>query len=135
MILLDTNIAIAILNKSSVSIRREFERQMAMNEQIAVSSIVVFELQYGVAKSRKRKLNQAALSWLLSGPVGLLPFGQEDAIEAGNVRAKLEAAGSPIGPYDVLIAGQALRHGATLVTSNTREFRRVKGLKWEDWGR
>ncbi|MDX2257997.1 MAG: type II toxin-antitoxin system VapC family toxin, partial [Hyphomicrobiaceae bacterium] len=58
---------------------------------------------------------------------------ENDAKHAGELRAQLAAAGTPIGPYDILIAGQALRHGATLVTATTTEFARVDGLKLEDW--
>jgi predicted nucleic acid-binding protein len=65
--------------------------------------------------------------------VGWTVFDDEDAREAGTVRAELELVEKPIGAYDVLIAGQARRRGATLVTSNAREFDRVAGLKWEDW--
>ena len=62
-----------------------------------------------------------------------MTFDAEDAHEAGDIRALLERAGTPIGPYDILIAAQARRRGATLVTANTREFARVPGLKTEDW--
>ena len=60
-------------------------------------------------------------------------FDEEDARAAGTIRAQIEAAGRPIGAYDLLIAGQAVRHKATLVTANAKEFARVKGLVWEDW--
>jgi tRNA(fMet)-specific endonuclease VapC len=71
----------------------------------------------------------------LAGPVSLLPFEFEDAKVAGRVRASLESAGKPIGAYDALIAGQALRHQLILVTANVREFSRIKGLAWEDWAK
>lgn len=70
---------------------------------------------------------------LLSGPISVLPFDPEDGKEAGHIRAILERAGIPIGPYDVLIAAQATRRGATLVTSNTAEFARIPQLNLEDW--
>jgi len=63
----------------------------------------------------------------------VLPFGEEDALAAGDLRAGLEAAGTPIGPYDLLIAAQALRSGTMLVTANVAEFARVRGLLWQDW--
>jgi tRNA(fMet)-specific endonuclease VapC len=69
----------------------------------------------------------------LSGPIEVLPFEPADADEAGDIRATLERAGTPIGPYDVLVAAQARRHDALLVTANTREFARVPRLKLEDW--
>jgi tRNA(fMet)-specific endonuclease VapC len=65
----------------------------------------------------------------------MLAFEEDDASSAGNVRAQLEKAGKPIGAYDLLIAGQALRHELTLVTANTREFGRVRRLDWEDWAK
>lgn len=64
-----------------------------------------------------------------------LPFEEEDAQMAGMLRAELETAGRPIGAYDLLIAGQALRHNLTLVTANVREFSRVQNLLWQDWGK
>jgi len=64
-----------------------------------------------------------------------LAFEEEDAKLAGSVRAAMESAGKPIGAYDLLIAGQALRHKLTLVTANVREFVRIKGLQWEDWAK
>ena len=98
-----------------------------------VSSVVAFELWYGVAKSQRPEANTRRLSAFLAGPLEWTLFDEDDAREAGTVRAELESAGTPIGAYDVLIAGQARRRGATLVTSNVREFERVAGLKWEDW--
>ena len=71
-------------------------------------------------------------AFLADGPE-ILAFDAEDATTAAEIRAELKAAGTPICPYDLLIAGQALRHGATLVTANTREFSRVPGLKVVDW--
>ena len=73
----------------------------------------------------------ALLNTFLAGPLTWTLFDEDDAREAGQVRAELETAGRPIGAYDVLIAGQARRRGATVVTSNANEFSRVKGLKWK----
>lgn len=98
-----------------------------------VSSVVAFELWYGVAESQRKEANTQRLESFFAGPLEWTLFDEEDAREAGLVRAQLEMAGKPIGAYDVLIAGQARRRGATLVTSNTGEFDRVNGLKWEDW--
>jgi tRNA(fMet)-specific endonuclease VapC len=72
------------------------------------------------------------LRHFLAGPIDVAPFGEEDAAVAGELRAALEAKGTPIGPYDLLIAAQSLRSGATLVTANTSEFARVKGLALEN---
>ena len=135
MILLDTNAVIEIINGTSVPVRATFDLRLAQGDAITVSAIVIHELEYGVAKSQRRKFNSDLLHGFLSGPVDILAFDGEDAATAGAIRAALEAKGTPIGPYDVLIAGQALRHKATLVTANTREFKRIKGLKVEDWAK
>ena len=92
-----------------------------------------FELWYGVSKSRRRELNAQILTGFLSGPVHQLSFDGEDARFAGEIRAELESLGRRIGEYDLLIAGQALRHKMTLVTANAPEFGRIKDLTWEDW--
>jgi tRNA(fMet)-specific endonuclease VapC len=102
---------------------------------VYVSSIVLFELWYGVAKSARPETNAKLLGLFFSGPIELLPFDGADAQSAGIIRAELGAAGTPIGSYDVLIAGQALRRKLTLVTANEREFRRVKSLAYQDWAR
>jgi tRNA(fMet)-specific endonuclease VapC len=86
-----------------------------------------------VAKSSHVPENTERLRILLSGDLDLVDFDDEDARTAGQVRADLEKAGTPIGAYDLLIAGQALRRGLTVVTANTSEFSRVAGLGWEDW--
>jgi predicted nucleic acid-binding protein len=90
-------------------------------------------LWYGVAKSSQVQENTERLRVLLSGDVDLLDFDDEDARAAGQVRATLEKAGTPIGAYDLLIAGQALRRELTVVTANTSAFSRVAGLSWQDW--
>ena len=71
----------------------------------------------------------------LSPSLSAVSFDAEDAEIAGMQRAALEKVGRPIGPYDLLIAGQALRRNWTLVTANVSEFSRIKGLTWEDWSR
>jgi tRNA(fMet)-specific endonuclease VapC len=100
---------------------------------VAISAVVAFELWYGAAKSARRQANRQRLETFFAGPLELVPFDDEDARAADRVRAALESAGRPIGAYDLLIAGQALRHDATLVTANTAEFWRVGDLRWEDW--
>jgi tRNA(fMet)-specific endonuclease VapC len=67
------------------------------------------------------------------GDIAIVPFEEKDAVIAGDLRATLEMGGTSIGPYDVLLAAQALRAGATFVTANVSEFTRVAGLTWEDW--
>jgi tRNA(fMet)-specific endonuclease VapC len=131
--LLDTNACIALLNGRPEQVRRRLERAQAENAALLVPSVVVFELWYGVAKSARREANAEALEAFLAGPLDIVLFGAEDARVAGWIRAKLVLDGTPIGAYDILIAGQAMRLGATLVTTNRREFARVAGLSWEDW--
>ena len=131
--LLDTNACIALINGSPSAVRRRFQRAIAKEATVLVSSVVAFELWYGVAKSQRKDANTQRLQAFLAGPLEWTLLDEEDAREAGTVRAELEIAGRPIGAYDVLIAGQARRRGATLVTSNVGEFERVAGLKWADW--
>ena len=131
--LLDTNACIALINGTEINVRRRFKRAVARESVILLSSIVAFELWYGVAKSQRKDSNTQRLETFLGGPLEWALFDEDDARAAGTVRAALETVGRPVGAYDVLLAGQARRRGATLVTSNTKEFARVQGLKWENW--
>jgi tRNA(fMet)-specific endonuclease VapC len=106
-----------------------------MDRHIAISSIVLFELRYGAMKSARPERNVRRIADFLVGPIAVLPFEPGDAEEAGDIRAAVERAGTSIGPYDLLIAAQARRRGALLVTANTREFARVPGLDIEDWAK
>ena len=133
--LLDTNACIALINDKSPAVRTRLQKALARDAKVLVSSIVAFELWYGVAKSARPEANTRLVETFFAGPLSLLAFEPEDAKLAGRVRSDLEAAGKPIGAYDLLIAGQALRHQLTLVTANANEFNRVKGLAWEDWGK
>lgn len=131
--LLDTNVCIAIINNRPETLRKRLRDALEQDAQIAVSSVVVFELWYGVGKSRHQARNADRLRTFLTGPLEVLGFDEEDGRIAGLQRARLEAGGTPIGPYDLLIAAQAIRHGRTLVTANVNEFAKVRGLVWEDW--
>jgi tRNA(fMet)-specific endonuclease VapC len=133
MICLDTNAVIALLNRSSAPTRARLAAAAHRREVVAISVVVLFELRYGAAKSANRQRASRRIADFLSGPVKVLDFEPDDAEEAGDIRAALERAGTPIGPYDVLIAGQARRRRAVLVTANLREFARVPRLKTEDW--
>ncbi len=133
MICLDTNAVIAAVNTPASMVRARLNHALRSGTPVAISAIVLFELWYGAAKSNRLQRNAATIADFLAGPIGLLNFDAEDAREAGDVRAALQRAGTPIGAYDVLIAAQARRRGAFLVTANTREFHRVPGLKIEDW--
>jgi len=133
--LLDTNACIALINDDPATVRSRLQKATAGGAQVLVSSVAVFELWYGVAKSRRQDFNRKRLETFLAGPILVPPFEDADARVAASVRAVLEAAGKPIGAYDVLMAGQALRHQLTLVTANVSEFSRVKGLAWQDWAK
>ena len=133
--LLDTNACIALINGEPERVRKRFEQATAAGSQIFVSSVVTFELWYGVAKSTREEFNTRRLRTFLSGPVSVLSLEETDARAAGTVRAALEVSGKPIGAYDVLIAGQAIHRQLTLVTANVAEFSRVKGLVWQDWAK
>jgi tRNA(fMet)-specific endonuclease VapC len=133
--LLDTNACIALINVTSATVRTRFQKAVGNGAQIYVSSVVTFELWYGVAKSVHRAFNTQRLEAFLAGPITLLPLEDEDARFAGSIRAALQASGTPIGAYDILIAGQALARQHTLVTANVSEFSRVKGLSWQDWAK
>ena len=132
MIHLDTNVVIGLLNRRSILLRQRYE---ACGRPCGLSVLVLFELQYGIAKSSRTSESAGKLDAFLRTPIAVLPFEREDALEAGLIRAALEAAGTPIGPYDMLIAAQARRRGAVLLTANTREFARVPGLALEDWSK
>jgi tRNA(fMet)-specific endonuclease VapC len=133
-ILLDTNACIAAFNGTSNNVRRRLDEIVTLGVKPAVSSIAIFELRYGVAKSARVESNSQRLDVFLRS-VRPLVFDEEDARFAGLIRATLKRSGRPIGPYDLLIAGQALRHDLMLITANVREFSRVPGLRWEDWSR
>lgn len=131
--LLDTNAVVALLRNKPAGVRERYREAQKSGSYLAVSSVVLFELWYGVEKSSRVQENTERLRILLSGDLDLLDFDDLDAQVAGRVRAALEKIGTPIGAYDLLIAGQALRRGLTVVTANTSEFSRVTDLSWEDW--
>ena len=133
--LLDTNACIALIKGDPSSVRTRLRTAVAAGGKVFVSSIVAFELWYGVSKSSQPEANRQRLRAFFAGAITLLPFDDEDAQSAGAIRAALEAHGKPIGAYDLLIAGQALHRKITLVTANVAEFARVKGLTWQDWSR
>jgi tRNA(fMet)-specific endonuclease VapC len=133
--LLDTNACIALMNGTPAAVRSRFEQAIRGGLRVYISSIVAFELWYGIAKSARTEVNTRRLETFLSGAVIALPFDNEDSRTAGSIRAVLEASGKPIGAYDYLIAGQALARQLTLVTANVSEFARVKGLAWQDWAK
>jgi tRNA(fMet)-specific endonuclease VapC len=134
MFLLDTNIVIPVLNERDPAAARRLDAELTLGTSIVMSAIVLFELRYGVANSARRERNESVLAHFMTLPLTIAPFEPDDATHAGDIRAHLERDGTPIGPYDILIAAQARRRGAVLVTRNRREFERVPGLMVTDWG-
>ena len=126
--LLDTNACIALLNRSDPGLETRVRRHRTAD--VGLPAPVAYELYYGAFKSRRRDENLARLD---SIGLEIVPFDASDARSAGAVGASLERSGRPIGPYDILIAGQARARGLVLVTANVREFDRVDGLDCEDW--
>jgi tRNA(fMet)-specific endonuclease VapC len=133
--LLDTSACIDAVKNRAPAVRKRLGDAIRAGSQVYVSSVVSYELWYGVAKSARPEENAELVMAFLGRANGLLSFDQEDAKVAARVRAKLEKDGRTIGSDDLLIAGQALRHKMTLITSNVREFSRVQGLNWEDWAK
>jgi tRNA(fMet)-specific endonuclease VapC len=131
--LLDTNVCIEVIRNRVPAVRRRLGAVLGTRARVLVPSVASFELWYGVVKSATPDANARLVAAFLRGVSGVLELDEEDAREAGRVRAHLEKSGKMIGAYDVLIAGQALRRGMTLVTGNVREVSRVRGLRWEDW--
>jgi len=128
--LLDTNAVIALLNdaRSAVALAA---RQHPPGD-LHLSAIVTHELFYGAFKSQRRDRNVELIDRI---QLEIVEFDREDARKAGEIRAILALAGTLIGPYDILIAGQALARDMILITHNTDEFARVPGLRLEDWTR
>ena len=126
--LLDTKAVIALFNDrmSNTSQRARLNKP----QDIGISAIVAYELFYGAFKSQRSARNVALVDGL---QFEVLDFDKEDSRQAGEIRAALAVKGTPIGPYDVLIAGQVIARNLILVTHNTDEFGRVPGLQIEDW--
>jgi tRNA(fMet)-specific endonuclease VapC len=133
MICLDTNVVIVLINRRNANVRSLFEEQLALRVEIALPAICLFEMRHGHARSDRPTESDRQLEMFLAQGISVVPFDEEDAAHAGDIRAALEAKGTPIGAYDILIAAQARRRGAVLVTSNTREFQRVPGLLVVNW--
>jgi tRNA(fMet)-specific endonuclease VapC len=126
-LLLDADAAIAMVRREPRFMKRAREQSPP---EFGISSIAAHALYFGANKSDRVEENLARLEYLR---LSVVEFDREDAQEAGQVRAFLAAAGTPIGPYDVLIAGQAKARNLILITRKVREFARVSGLHIEDW--
>jgi tRNA(fMet)-specific endonuclease VapC len=131
-ILLDSNVCIAIMRGRPAMVRERALRSEAEGLRIFVSSVAVFELWFGVASSDRPEENTRRLAAFLA-TIASIPFDDDDSRVAGAIRADLRRRGLEIGPYDCLIAAQAVRRNYLLVTANVREFSRVAGLRWENW--
>jgi len=128
--LLDTDTCIDLIRSRNPGILRHLEQHSPGD--IAISSITLAELEFGVSKSAQPAKNRAALDLFLT-PLELAPFDSAAARAYGDIRAALERKGSRIGPLDTLIGAHALSLGVTLVTHNTREFASIPGLHVADW--
>lgn len=129
--LLDTNICIELIRgRSSETLLAKLRRRKIGS--VGLSAITLAELQFGVARSSDPDRNRIALAEFVA-PLPIVPFDDSAASAYGRLRADLQRTGRPIGPMDMLIAAHALSLNVALVTNNTREFRRVPGLRVENW--
>ena len=128
--LIDTNICIYIMNKRPIAVIHKF-KQFDVDE-ICVSTITVSELQYGVSRSRDRRLNKQRVEEFLT-PFEISAYDEPAANIYGDIRHQLEKSGETIGPLNLMIAAHALSRNFVLVTNNEKEFKRVKNLKIENW--
>ena len=130
MYMLDTNICIYAMKNKPDKVLLRFKEEM--NNGLCISSITLAELEYGMKHSANPiKNDQALLRFLV--PLSVLPFGADAASIYGEIRAELQSKGTPIGPFDMLIAAHAKAAGITLVTNNVKELARVPGLEIENW--
>ncbi|AIS11310.1 type II toxin-antitoxin system tRNA(fMet)-specific endonuclease VapC [Pseudomonas sp. 22526] len=127
--MLDTNICIFTIKNKPERVREAFNRQ---HGRLCISSVTLMELIYGAEKSAAPERNLSVIEGFVAR-LEVLAYDYEAAIHSGQLRAELARAGTPIGPYDQLIAGHARSQGLVLVTNNVREFERVPGLRIEDW--
>lgn len=128
--LLDTNICIYALKNTYPSLSQKLFQ--IHPDEIAVSAVTVSELEYGAAKSKWAQQTSFRMHMFLAA-FTILPFSEQDAVKAGQIRAFLEEKGKIIGPYDIQIAAQGVSRGLIVVTHNTKEFSRVPDVRLEDW--
>ena len=129
--MLDTNILIYTLRNRPRKVRETFKKHA---DYLAMSSVTMGELIYGAEKSAQIARNLADVE-ALAARMEVLPYDSHAAVHFGQIRAELARAGKLIGPYDLMIAGHARSQGLILVTNNLREFKRVRGLRVENWVR
>jgi tRNA(fMet)-specific endonuclease VapC len=129
--LLDTNIVIYTMKNRPQRVKRRFQEH---HGRMSISSITLGELVFGAEHSQQVERNLADIE-AMTARLKVLPFDNEAAYHFGQIRAALYRTGQPIGPYDMMIAGQARARGLILATNNIREFERVPGLLIEDWSK
>lgn len=129
-VMLDTNICIYIIKQRPQSVLDRFAGYPVGD--VGISTITLAELEYGISKSSDPARNRGALQEFIF-PLEVAAFDRPATIQYGKIRAALERKGSPIGSMDLLIAAHALSHGACLITNNEKEFKRVAGLRVENW--
>lgn len=129
--LIDTDVAIALLRRSS---SLDISQLAAHDGTLAISTVSLFELEFGSERSTDPTASRKAVEGML-GILKVIDFDKVAAAHSGEIRATLARAGTPIGKYDLQIAGLARSRGLTVVTGNTREFERVPGLLVENWMR
>lgn len=127
--MLDTNFCVRVLRERPAGLRDKFNAEAS---SLSISSVVLYELLYGAAKSARPTENRHAVE-AFSERLEVLDFDADGALHAAEIRVELERAGNSIGAYDLLIAGHARSRGLIVVTNNTREFERVDGLRLENW--
>jgi tRNA(fMet)-specific endonuclease VapC len=127
--MLDTNLCVRVLRKRPAGLREKFN---AEGSSLSISSVVLYELLYGAAKSARPVENRKEVE-SFAERLRVLEFDADAVVHAGEIRADLELRGNVIGAYDLLIAGHARSRGLIIVTNNKREFERVDGLRCEDW--
>jgi tRNA(fMet)-specific endonuclease VapC len=127
--MLDTNIVIYTMKNKPASVRSAFKKH---DGRMCISSITYMELVYGAERSANPERNLTSLEGFIAR-IDVLPLDDSAAVHAGQIRAELANLGTPIGPYDQLIAGHARSRGLVLVTNNENEFSRVSGLRLENW--
>jgi len=127
--MLDTNLCIRVLRDRPPGLRDRFNAEA---DGLCISTIILTELLHGAAKSDRPAINRTKVEQFVAR-MEVLPFGLEAAAHAADIRADLGRKGTPIGGYDVLIAGHARSRGLVVVTANLKEFERVDGLRCEDW--
>ena len=129
--MLDTNIVIYTLNRRPAVVREQFIQHEG---QLCISTVTLMELYFGAEKSSDPARNSREIEQFVAR-LELMNYDAAAAAHSGQLRAERQHSGKPIGPYDQMIAGHARSRGFILITNNTREFRRVSGLRVENWAR